>query len=444
VHEGLGTSDKAVALASHLGINAVRRQISTRFFWHSIVQDITKYVNECNLCQKTSNRNLKVTPALKPVTVEPQVMKQVGVDLIQLPESNGFIYVIVLIDYFSKWTEAEPLKDKTAVSVAGFLYKVICRHGCFEIQINDQGREFVNSVSTALHDMTGTQQRVTSAYHPQANGLVERQNQTIKKSIMKVLNENVEKWTSVLDGILFALRVKVHDSMGYSPFFLMYNRQPCLPIDVKYMDGLKTEDSDPVYDKEVLQNALEMRQRIEEGAISNIVSSQKKQKRDYDRKHATAIQYSVGQKVLLRNLRRDDRKGAKMTFSWLGPYEILDIFPNGTCLLKKIDCQITLKKKYSLHHLKPFKETNQKKEESSLDCNEKGENQHYLKPLKQPSKDIRKRIAESHGLPIFAIPLLHDGNENEIPSKLHTCKGDGNCFFRAIAFLLTGKKINAL
>ena len=145
-----------------------------------------------------------MSPALKPVKVEQQVMKQVGVDLIKLPESNGFNYVIVLIDYFSKWTEAEPLTDKTAVSVAAFLYRVICRHGCFQIQINDQGREFVNSVSIALHDMTGVQQRVTSAYHPQANGLVERQNQTIKKAIVKVLNENVKSWVSVLDGILFA------------------------------------------------------------------------------------------------------------------------------------------------------------------------------------------------------------------------------------------------
>ena len=126
------------------------------------------------MSQKTFNRNLKVSPALKPVKVEQQLMKQVGVDLIQLLKSNGFKYDIVLIDYFSKWTEAEPLSNKTAVSVASFLYKVICRHGCFKIQTNDQGREFVNSVSIALHDMTGTQQRVTSAYHPQANGFVER------------------------------------------------------------------------------------------------------------------------------------------------------------------------------------------------------------------------------------------------------------------------------
>ena len=346
VHEGLGTSEKAVALASHLGINAVRKQISTRFFWHSIVEDITKHVTQCERCQKTSNRNLKVSPALKPVIVEQHVMKQVGVDLVKLPASNGFNYVIVLIDYFSKWTEAEPLIDKTAISVALFLYKVICRHGCFQIQINDQGREFVNSVSIALHDMTGVQQRVTSAYHPQANGLVERQNQTIKKAIIKVLNENVLGWVSVLDGILFALRVKVHDSSGYSPFYLIYNRQPCLPIDVKYTDILNGDNYEPVYDKEVFQKALQMKRGIEEKAMNNIVFSQKKQKLDYDRKHATSSKFVVGQKILLRNFKRDDRKGGKMTFSWLGPYEILNILSNSTWLLRNSKGD-TLKKKFS-------------------------------------------------------------------------------------------------
>ena len=74
---------------------------------------------------------------------------------------------VVAIDYFTKWLEAEPFRDKSAESVSRFIYQLICRHDCFEIQINDQGREFVNKVSTQLHMLTGTKQRITSAYHPQ-------------------------------------------------------------------------------------------------------------------------------------------------------------------------------------------------------------------------------------------------------------------------------------
>lgn len=135
-----------------------------------------------------------MTPELQTVSVPNEVMKQVGIDLIQLPKTQGYSYVVVLIDYFSKWPEAAPLKDKSAMSVASFLYQVICRHGCLQIQINDQGREFVNKVSEELHKLTGTEQRITSAYHPQANGLVERENQAIKKPFLKVLRER--EWTS--------------------------------------------------------------------------------------------------------------------------------------------------------------------------------------------------------------------------------------------------------
>ena len=74
----------------------------------------------------------------------------------------------------------------------------MCWHGCFEIQINDQGREFLSEVCKQLHELTEVEQKVTSAYHSQANGLVERQkrqNRTIKNSLVKVLEDNPEMWS---------------------------------------------------------------------------------------------------------------------------------------------------------------------------------------------------------------------------------------------------------
>lgn len=99
--------------------------------------------------------------------VPPKAMSQIGVDICVLPELNGFKYLVVAVDYFTKWVEAKPLKDKTMVSVARFLYELSCRHGCFEVLISDQGREFVNGLSAELQRLTGAKQRVTSPYHPQ-------------------------------------------------------------------------------------------------------------------------------------------------------------------------------------------------------------------------------------------------------------------------------------
>ena len=138
----------------------------------------------------------------------------------------------------------------------------MCRHGCLQIQINDQGREFVNEISNNLLRMTGTEQRMTSAYHPQSNGLVERQNRSIKESLVKVLNEKPTEWPHIIDGILFAHRVSRHYSTKYSPFYLLYNREPTLPIDVKYnlnetIDVDDVNDDHP-FDVETFESVLSL------------------------------------------------------------------------------------------------------------------------------------------------------------------------------------------
>ena len=99
-------------------------------------------------------------------------MSQIGVDLSCFPPTpEGFRYVVTAVDYSTKWVETRPLKSKTADEVNSFLFHdIVFRHGCVDIQINDQGREFINSVSDELHRLCRIKQKVTSAYHPQANG----------------------------------------------------------------------------------------------------------------------------------------------------------------------------------------------------------------------------------------------------------------------------------
>ena len=83
---------------------------------------------------------------------------------------------------------------------------ILYRHGCCSVIISDQGREFVNAVNKRLFAMTNTDHRISSAYHPQTNGLVERFNQTLQRSLLKVVNENQTDWDEKLDGVLFAYR----------------------------------------------------------------------------------------------------------------------------------------------------------------------------------------------------------------------------------------------
>ena len=223
-----------------------------------MVDDVKNYIKTCQKCQQQGKIFKRISPELRSISINAKAMQQVGVDLCNLPEVNGYKHLIVLIDYFSKWSEAKPVKDKSAPTVARFLFEVMCQHGCFKTQINDQGKEFGNQVSDALLQLTGTDQRVTSVYHPQSNGLCERQNRTIKDSLVIVLEENPKKWPNIIEGVLFAHRVSVHYSKKFSTFFLLYNCHPTLLIDIKYnlvKDSNNTANNDP-YDFETFRAVL--------------------------------------------------------------------------------------------------------------------------------------------------------------------------------------------
>ena len=95
---------------------------------------------------------------------------------------------------------------------------------CCEVVISDQGREFVNQVQEELYRLTGTEHRVTSAYHPQTNGLTERFNQTLQTALLKVVNETQTDWDEHLPAVLFAYRTSQQKVTKLTPFEVMFCR----------------------------------------------------------------------------------------------------------------------------------------------------------------------------------------------------------------------------
>ena len=125
-----------------------------------------------------------------------------------------------------------PLPTKEANGVANFLYSLFCRHGIPKRIQSDQGREFVNSLNDHLFKSTGVHHIISSAYHPQTNGLDERFNQTLQRALLKMIDENQSDWDKYLDSVLFAYRTSKQASTKFSPFFLLYGREPVLPVEL--------------------------------------------------------------------------------------------------------------------------------------------------------------------------------------------------------------------
>ena len=100
-------------------------KIAQGFFWYNEAADVNEYVKSYKQCKREGDlRSPKVQ--LKSIPVPSSVMKQVGVDICNLPEVNRYLYVVVLIKYFSKLLEGKPTKDKSAPTIHQFLYKEMC------------------------------------------------------------------------------------------------------------------------------------------------------------------------------------------------------------------------------------------------------------------------------------------------------------------------------
>jgi len=419
---------------------------------------VADYIRCCERCQKTSARFDKAAPALHSIPVPNHPWKQIGIDLCSLPKSeDGHVAIVVAVDYFSKWVEAEAIKDKTADTVADFLYQLICRHGCYDIQINDQGREFVNQVSTTLHQLTGVKQHISSAYHPQSNGLTERNNRTIQSSMLRILGSTEDQWVKVLPGLLFAYRTSVQKSTGFTPFYLMYGRQAKLPLEFEASDDVTTADTvaemiiDESIDNDVqtrLSAINHLRSAVSKSVSENIVRAQDRQKRDYQKRHLKKTPFAQGDDVLLWNLRRADRKGGKMQSPWLGPYKIGRVCGKGTYELVNEE-GATLQKKANGANLKMFVKPNTSVYGDSNgvissnghddEVEVTGVEVEETFSFRPTTAAWRKRQCAKLNLPPpQRLPKRLNKAKLGVPVKVNSTAGDGNCFFRTVSYELCG------
>ena len=343
IHSGIGTSKESKALGGHLGWNTVANHLSTRYFWPRITQDVKKYIKSCTECQRNKVSNLeKGKQTLQPIPVPQGVWQQIGIDLMgPFPESpEGHLYVFTAIDYFSKWVELFALKDKTAESVGNCLFSLMCRYGPAKIHITDQGREFCNAVSDRLYGLTGLHHRITGAYHPQANGLCERQNASTLTALRKSVQDQPSDWYKLLDAIAYSFRASRRRATGRSPFEIMFGRKVTLPVDLLHNkpegDDISEEEArnlekqleseqQEVSQEEVFESAKAIGEEIFKTVSRNIAKEQSVQKDYFDRRHQAGKPLEVGTKVMKRNMMHSGRKGGKMDYQFMGPYTILSV-----------------------------------------------------------------------------------------------------------------------
>ncbi len=232
---------RAIHGVAHPGIRATHRMISARFVWHGLSRDVGDWCRDYQTCQH--GKVTKQPPApLQEIPVTARHFSHVHVDLVgPLPPSEeGHMYLLTVIDRSTRWVEAMPLKNmETATCVENFVARWVARFGVPASVLSDRGAQFTSAAWVELCTRLGIQHMLTTAYHPQSNGMVERVHRQLKEALRALAAGAA--WHSHLPWVLLGLRAAPKEESGCSSAEMMLGMPLQLPGEL-----LLPEQVDPV------------------------------------------------------------------------------------------------------------------------------------------------------------------------------------------------------
>ena len=205
-------------------------------------------------------------------------------------------HILVVMDHFTKWCEAFPTKDQKAQTVAKILVsKLFSCFGPPTVLHSDQGRNFDSLLMHEIYNVMGLKKTRTTAYHPQCDGQVERQNQTLQNIITAFVSQHSIDWDEWLDQAVFAYNTSAHESTGISPYELVFGRPARMPIEVELGVPLQNPSSQADY-AQSLRKAIQLSNQL---AQRKLVDSRDRQSSQYNKSHQNWKPFEIGQAVWL-------------------------------------------------------------------------------------------------------------------------------------------------
>ena len=312
-----------VSMAGHLGIRKTQEKISRHFYWPKMHKDVVSYCRSCHACQVVGKPNQTIPAApLCPLPVMEEPFSRVMIDCVgPLPKTKkGNEYLLTIMDVSTRFPEAVPLKSiKTRVIVEALLH-FFSRVGLpLEVQ-HDRGSNFTSGAFQEVMHELGIKQIMSSAYHPQSQGAIERYHQTLKSMIKTYCVGYSNDWDVAMPFLLFAIRDSVNEATGFSPFELVYGHQVRGPLRMVKEQLLQSAGQTDT-PSGVLQYVASFKDRLHTAcdlARSNLEAAKGKMKAQYDKK-AVKRTFKAGDQVLVLLPMGGDKLGVK----FYGPYKVI-------------------------------------------------------------------------------------------------------------------------
>ncbi|XP_076031965.1 uncharacterized protein LOC143019869 [Oratosquilla oratoria] len=296
--EILGIAHNGVG--GHLGVRKTSAKILTHFYWHKVKRDISSYISTCHRCQVAGKPHPSVKPfPLQPIPVIEEPFGRIVIDCVgplpKTPRGNQFLFT--MIDCATRYPEAIPLRRITAKNVVRALIHFFTQVGLLTVVQSDQGSNFTSRLFNQVMQSLGVRQSRSSAYHPQSQGVVERFHQPFKRMLRTYCLEFGKDWDEGVDLLLFTVRDSVQESLGFSPFQLIYGHEVRGPLKALKESWLLENSVIPL-----VSYVVEFREKLKAAvrlANAHLKSAQMKMKQQFDKKHKVEHrEFRVGDKVL--------------------------------------------------------------------------------------------------------------------------------------------------
>ncbi|XP_039548082.1 uncharacterized protein LOC120493504 isoform X2 [Pimephales promelas] len=306
--------------SGHLGITKTYNRVLQHFFWPGLKSDVVTHCKTCYICQVSGKPNQIVPPApLCPIPAVGEPFERVLVDCVgPLPRAkSGCQYLLTIMCAATRFPEAIPLRNITAKTVTKALTKFFTTFGLPKTVQTDQGSNFVSRIFRASLKALGVSHVVSSAYHPESQGALERWHQTLKSALRKYCTETGNEWDDGVPLVLFAVREARQDSLGFSPSELVFGHNVRGPLKMLKEEFLGNSSS---VKTNVLDFVSRTRERLHNAcavAKEALSLSQTKMKKHFDRK-AVMRNFLPGEKVLVLL----PIPGSSLSARFSGPYVI--------------------------------------------------------------------------------------------------------------------------
>ena len=305
----------------HLGVDRVTHLARERVFWPKMESDIEHYITNVCRCLKQRRPHQKKRAPMQSITSS-SPMDLISIDFVHLETSSGgYEYILTIVDHFSRFLQAYATKDKSAKTAARYLYQdFIPRFGIPARLLHDQGKEFENGLFHHLEKLCGITRSRTTPYHPETNGQCERMNQTIIAMLRTLEESQKSRWKDSLNHLAHAYNCTRNSSTGFSPYYLLFGREPRLPIDLILHTKLPPKN---ISHNQYLKN---MQASMKEAYNIACKKSDQRKAGDRARHNSNAITHrlEIGDRVLVRNMGEKGGPGKLRSYWEQEIYTIVD------------------------------------------------------------------------------------------------------------------------